>query len=255
MKKQFRKNSPEGEHIVFGVHVVTEALEMGKGSTLCINSEARKEIISTAKRMGIKVENMTTGELNLLCNGGNHQGVVLFVEGYKYQNWSELIGLMESQQSGNRVIMVLDRITDPRNLGAVLRSAFLNDVEATLIPFSESAKVTSGTIKTSAGAALHTKVARANNLGKSLGQLRELGFKVVGLSMDGSKPIYEADLTGDIVIVTGSEDKGIRPSLEAQCDEMLTIPMSSSSIGSFNASVSASIALYEVRRQQMIHKK
>lgn len=246
-----RKKLPasEGDSLVFGIHPVTQAFESSKPVSMCVTSSAPPELIKEAHRQNIPVENLTTSEMDVLTGGGTHQGVVLFVEGYKYARWDEFIEKMYQPSKEGRTIMFLDRITDPRNLGAVLRSAYLFGVKATVIPFSGSAKVTAGTIKSSVGAALLTDVIRVTNLATACREMKEAGFKIVGLKMDG-KPIFQSDLRGDVVIITGSEDRGIRPGLESLCDEMISIPMLSSSVGSFNASVSAGIALYEVTRQK-----
>lgn len=245
-----KKATPsEGDSLVFGIHPVTQALESAKPVSMCITSSAPTELVKEAHRRNIPVENLTTSEMDVMTGGGTHQGIVLFIEGYKYARWDDFIEEMHKPSKAGRTVVFLDRITDPRNLGAVLRSAYLFGVRATVLPFNGSAKVTAGTIKSSVGAALLTDVIRVTNLATACREMREAGFKIVGLKMDG-KPIFESDLSGDVVIITGSEDRGIRPGLEALCDEMISIPMQSSSVGSFNASVSAGIALYEVTRQK-----
>jgi 23S rRNA (guanosine2251-2'-O)-methyltransferase len=178
-----------------------------------------------------------------------HQGLALQVPPYRYAHPDDLAAL--AADSGQVPLLVaLDSVTDPRNLGAVLRCAAAFGAHGVVIPERRSAGMSAGAWKASAGAATRVRVARATNLTRQLEAYRSAGYAVVGLSADG--PVSAADLevaTGPLVLVVGSEDQGLSRLVERACDVLVSIPMASGT-ESLNAGVAAGIVLYEVARRR-----
>jgi 23S rRNA (guanosine2251-2'-O)-methyltransferase len=185
-------------------------------------------------------------KLDRLAGGATHQGVVAIASPFVYRNFDEIL----SEVAGTRdqvvercpLVLVLDRITDPRNLGAILRSAVAFDVRAVIIPLSGSAPVNSVAIKASAGAALRVGVARVSDLADALYQMKERGYWIVGTVGSDAPSVWSTDWNRPIGIVIGSEEAGMSSSVEGVCDELVSIP-TSHAIESLNASVAAGIVL------------
>jgi len=245
-KSQWKK--PAGDvHLVFGVHPVEECMEAGNIRQLLVSSSAPDYLLAAARAAGIEMEHLTTAELDTLSGGGVHQGVAALAEGFDYVNPSYLLEISESTVPP--VLVFLDRILDPQNLGAVARSAFLLGARGMIIPLHNSAHVTAGAVKASAGALVHFPVARVPNLKNAILQAKEKGWFVAGASGDAPQEITKIDLRRPLAIVVGSEHQGLRPGVAAACDVLARIPMTTTAVGSYNASVAAALCLYEVFRQ------
>jgi 23S rRNA (guanosine2251-2'-O)-methyltransferase len=148
------------------------------------------------------------------------------------------------------LLLLVDHVQDPQNLGSMLRSADAAGVDGVVIPQHRAASVTAAVVRASAGAAEHVKVACVTSLHQVMLRLKQAGIWVVGLEGDpGAKPYHEAHLTGPVAIVVGGEDEGLSKLVHDTCDEIIRLPMRGR-VGSLNAAVSAAIALYEVRRRQ-----
>jgi len=182
-------------------------------------------------------------ELERRCGSPDHQGVVAEVDSYPYADPGALL-----RREGS-LLVVLDQVQDPRNLGAVCRSAELAGAAGVVIPERRSADVTAVACKASAGAVEHLDVARARNLADWLGEARDAGFWIWGADAAASQAPWDVDLTSSTVLVLGGESKGIRPRVAAACDGLLALP-SRGSIESLNVSAAAAALLFEAIRQR-----
>jgi len=182
-------------------------------------------------------------ELERLCGSPDHQGVVAEVDPYPY---ADPAGLLNPEDA---LVVVLDQVQDPHNLGAVCRAAEVAGVAGVVIPERRSASVTAAVCKASAGAVEHLPVARVRNVADWLGEAKDRGAWVYGAAAGAERPYTAVDWTGRAVLVLGSEGSGLRPRVAAACDERIAIPVSGR-VESLNASVAAAVILFEARRQR-----
>ncbi len=244
------QNKPPAEdvHVVFGIHPVEELLETGRLQSLLVTSSAPPKLIGAARARGIRVENVFASELDQMTGFAVHQGVVALADGFEYVEFDDL--LSEALATGPALLVFLDRITDPQNLGAIARSAYLLGAHGLVIPLRESAHPTAGAMKASAGALAHLPVARVHNLKLALTASRDAGVEVIGAAGEAEDDLPGCDLRGPVALVIGSEHQGLRPSVATYCDRLVRIPMCTGGVGSYNASVAAAICLYETFRQR-----
>lgn len=181
-------------------------------------------------------------ELQRLCGSPDHQGVVAEVDPYPYVGASELL-------KENALLVALDQVQDPRNLGAVCRSAEAAGAAGVVIPDRRSAEVTAVACKASAGAVEHLGIARVRNLADWLAQAKEAGFWLWGADADASQAPWDADLTGSTVLVLGGEGKGIRPRVASACDGLVAFPQRGK-VESLNVSAAAAALVFEALRQR-----
>ncbi len=182
-------------------------------------------------------------ELQRLCGSPDHQGLVAEVDAYPYADPNELL------RSQSALLITLDQVQDPRNLGAVCRSAEFAGVAGVVIPDRRSAEVTAAACKASAGAVEHIRIARVRNLADWLGEAKRAGFWIWGAAAGAEKAPWDVDLSGPTVLVLGGEGKGIRPRVAAACDDCVALPRRGS-IGSLNVSAAAAALLFEALRQR-----
>ncbi len=182
-------------------------------------------------------------ELERLCGSPDHQGVVAEVDPYPYADPAALL------RGEAPLIVALDQVQDPRNLGAVARSAEFAGAAGVVIPDRRSAEVTAATCKASAGAVEHLEVARVRNLADWLGEAKAAGFWIWGADAEASSPPWEADLSGPTVLVLGGEGKGIRPRVASVCDGLVALPRRGK-VDSLNVSAAAATLLFEALRQR-----
>jgi 23S rRNA (guanosine2251-2'-O)-methyltransferase len=206
-----------------------------------------KLIQSDAQRLKIKINYLEAKELDHLAQGGSHQGVLARVRAYPYASFSQLDEIIASELSPDR-ILILDGITDPRNFGAILRTAEAVGVRHIIIPKDRSVGITSVVYKASAGAISHLQVYRVTNLRRAISSLKAKGFWIVGLDADAKRDYASQQYPKKLGIVLGSEGRGIRPLISNQCDYLVRIPMKGK-ISSLNVSVAGAVLLYEVLRQ------
>jgi 23S rRNA (guanosine2251-2'-O)-methyltransferase len=185
----------------------------------------------------------SAAELERLCGSPDHQGVVAEVDPYPYADPGSLL------EAEDALVIALDEIQDPQNLGAICRSAEVAGVSGVAIPERRAASVTAAVCKASAGAVEHLRIARVRNLADWLGEAKEAGAWVYGAEADASKRYTEVDWAGRAVLVLGSEGKGIRTRVASFCDELVSIP-AEGQIDSLNASVAAAVVLFEAVRQR-----
>ncbi|MFF4088721.1 23S rRNA (guanosine(2251)-2'-O)-methyltransferase RlmB [Streptomyces nigra] len=256
-KQAVRRTTPRGRggkstsELVVGRNPVVEALRGGvPASTLYVqqfidNDERVREALQlAAERGGINLMEAPRPELDRMTNGLNHQGLVLQVPPYEYAHPEDLTGAA-ADAGEDPLIVALDGVTDPRNLGAVVRSVSAFGGHGVLVPERRAAGMTAGAWKTSAGTAARTPVARATNLTRALEAYKKAGLVVVGLAADGEAEVGDLQaLDGPVVIVVGSEGKGLSRLVGETCDVRVRIPMPGGA-ESLNAGVAAGIVLYE----------
>jgi 23S rRNA (guanosine2251-2'-O)-methyltransferase len=248
-----RRKPGSGAEVVAGRNPVVEALRAGVPASALlvverIDSDDRvREALKTAAAVGLPVLEAPRAELDRLAGGASHQGIALQVPPYSYAHPDELLD--RAAQAGERPLLVaLDGVTDPRNLGAVVRSAAAFGAHGVVVPERRSAGMTASAWKTSAGAAARVPVARTTNLARALAAYRKAGVFVVGLDGDGSASVDDLAFAIDpLVLVVGSEGKGLSRIVTEQCDAVARIPITAGT-ESLNASVAAGIALYAVAR-------
>ncbi|MEU3506643.1 23S rRNA (guanosine(2251)-2'-O)-methyltransferase RlmB [Streptomyces longwoodensis] len=254
---QRRGGGRSASELVVGRNPVVEALRGGvPATTLYVqqfidNDERVREALQlAAERGGINLMEAPRPELDRMTNGLNHQGLVLQVPPYEYAHPEDLADAA-AEAAEDPLIVALDGVTDPRNLGAVVRSVSAFGGHGVVVPERRAAGMTAGAWKTSAGTAARTPVARATNLTRALEAYKKAGVVVVGLAADGEVELGELDaLGGPVVIVVGSEGKGLSRLVGETCDYRVRIPMPGGA-ESLNAGVAAGIVLYEAARRRV----
>ncbi|MBQ0830868.1 23S rRNA (guanosine(2251)-2'-O)-methyltransferase RlmB [Streptomyces tagetis] len=254
--QQRRGGGRSTSELVVGRNPVVEALREGvPASTLYVqqfidNDERVREALQlVADRGGINLMEAPRPELDRMTNGLNHQGLVLQVPPYEYAHPEDLADAAADAGEAP-LIVALDGVTDPRNLGAVVRSVSAFGGHGVVVPERRAAGMTAGAWKTSAGTAARTPVARATNLTRALETYQKAGVVVVGLTADGEAELSDLDaLGGPVVIVVGSEGKGLSRLVGETCDVRVRIPMPGGA-ESLNAGVAAGIVLYEAARRR-----
>jgi 23S rRNA (guanosine2251-2'-O)-methyltransferase len=251
-----RRSSGTSE-MVGGRNPVVEALRAGVPAKALyvasrIESDDRiKEALKLAADRGLPLLEASKTDLDRMTNGGIHQGLVLQVPAYRYAHPEDL--LVAAAKSGRPALLVaLDGVTDPRNLGAVVRSAAAFGGHGVIVPERRAAGMTASAWKTSAGAAARVPVARATNLNRTLLELKQAGCFIVGLDAGGAVKLPDLELATDpLVLVAGSEGKGLSRLVRENCDVIASIPMIGG-MESLNAGVAAGVALYEIARRRAL---
>lgn len=242
------------EDIIFGRGPVTEAIKVGHPiDKIIIKSGAYAKslvpVIDLAKRNKIIIQQADNSKLDRLAEGENHQGVIAFVSAYEYVSVSDILKRAE-EKGESPFVIICDKITDPHNLGAIIRTANCVGASGVIIPKRNSAGVNSVVMKTSAGALEYTPVAKVTNIASTIEELKEAGLWITAADMDGSS-MYDIDFKGAVGIVIGSEGDGISRLVKEKCDFVASIPMNGE-INSLNASVAAAVLMYEALRQRSI---
>ncbi|OFE15858.1 23S rRNA (guanosine(2251)-2'-O)-methyltransferase RlmB [Humibacillus sp. DSM 29435] len=247
-----RKNKASSE-MVAGRNSVLEALRADiPVSTMYIanridTDDRVREALKIATGRGLAILETPRGELDRLTDGAVHQGLALQVPPYEYAHPSDLI---DPELPGIPLVVALDGITDPRNLGAIIRSVAAFGGHGVVVPERRSAGLTASAWKSSAGAAARVRVAKASNLTRALEEYKKAGFFILGLDMEGDVELPDLTLAAEpLVIVTGSEGKGLSRLVRETCDQIVSIPMVSA-VESLNAGIATSVTLYEIARQR-----
>ena len=248
------REEPENEGQIEGRNALTEALRSGRtidkvfiaaGET----DRGLQRLAADAKEAGAVVVPVDRRKLDAMSQSHSHQGVIALVAAREYFTLEDI--LQEAADRGEApLIVICDELSDPHNLGAILRTAECAGAHGVVIPKRRSVGLTAVVAKASAGAVEHMKVARVTNLNATIEELKQKGIWVFGTAAEGSIPMYEADLTGPTAIVVGSEGEGMSRLVQKNCDVTVNIPMKGK-ITSLNASVAASILLYEAVRQRL----
>jgi len=222
------------------IHKLLVARGAGKGSVV--------EIIARARERKVPVQEVERHYLNTLVNETDHQGVVALVPARQYVEMDDILN--RARERGEEpFILVLDRIEDPHNLGAILRTADAAGVHGVIIPKHRAVGLTPAVVKASAGAVEYVPVARVANLAQALEALKKEGCWVVGADMNGEILWHNENLSGPLACVVGSEGKGIGRLLKEKCDFLVRIPMKGN-ISSLNVSVAAAVLCYEILRRK-----
>jgi 23S rRNA (guanosine2251-2'-O)-methyltransferase len=247
----------EEQNIFFGINPVLEKLRASPKNIVEIliaegsSAPAVRGVDLQARRLGVRVNYVPAKLLDRLAGGQRHQGIAAKVFAFSYSSFADLLAGIPSL-SGLVWILILDSVTDPRNFGALLRTAESVGIRHAVIPKDRSVPVTPTVIKASAGAVHHLKIYRATNLRRAILSLKELGFWIVGLDAQAAETIYSRVYPQRLGIILGSEGGGIRPLLMRECDFRVSIPMLGQ-VQSLNVSVAAAIFLYELVRQARLH--
>ncbi len=242
------------ERIVFGVRPVDELVRARPRDVSVVyvadgtRSPELERVVQTAKERGVSVEFRPRRLVAELAGAGVHQGILAVTGAFRYVTVNDVLNA--AKQAGEAPLLVLlDGITDPHNLGAIVRSAEVLGAHGVVIPARGAAPVTAGAVKASAGATERVRIAEVLNLLKAVDGLREAGVRVLGAGAGSGARLDEVDLRGPTALVVGAEGKGMREAVARRCDGLFHIPQRGE-VSSLNASVAAAIALYEAARQR-----
>jgi 23S rRNA (guanosine2251-2'-O)-methyltransferase len=238
-------------NLIYGVHAVTKAIESDKVTSLYVQqgkkNKAIKTLLALAERKGISVNWLDDKAFEQQAGSGNHQGIMAMVASLSASYSEDDIPFI-FERNENNLILVLDEVTDPHNVGACLRSANAFGVSMVIAPRKHSAPLNATVCKVACGAAETTPYIQVTNLVRTLSLLKELGAWTYGADMGADTSLSETKFAGHVVIVMGSEGQGLRRLTKDTLDEMFSIPMMGE-VESLNVSVASAIALYEVRGQ------
>ncbi len=244
---------------VAGLRAVEQLLSGNSTDVRCLYAEYQsanprvEALIATANGQGIDVQSANRARLRQISGEARHQGVVAEVRRSTVLDEAGLRSLVESrlQESGPKLLLLLlDSIQDPHNLGACLRTADAAGVDAVIVPRHGAAGLGPTVSKVAAGAAEHLPFAPVANLGRVLSWLADYGVAVLGTSDNGTQSLYDTDLDRPLVLVMGREESGLSKRITARCDELLSLPMQGE-VSSLNVSVATGVCLYEVIRQRL----
>ena len=244
------------ETIIGGFHAVVAALEDSADKPFeILLADARKDeraarVQALARERNVPVRMVARGDLDLHAPGLRHQGVLARMPQHHFHGED----VLDVPAAPDRLILALDGVQDPHNLGACLRTAEAAGVSAVIIPRDRSAGLTAVARKAAAGSAERVPVVAVTNLARSLERLKELGYWLTGLAGEATDSLYDVDLTGPVVLVMGAEGEGMRRLTRESCDRLVKIPMQGKA-ESLNVSVAAAVCLYEAVRQRTPGKK
>jgi len=243
------------EDIIEGRNPVMEAIKSGRSINKILIVKGEREgsinyIVTAALERKIVVQEVDRAKLDSLSLTGAHQGVIAFVSPKDYVEVEDILAV-PSEKGEDPFILILDGITDPHNLGAILRTADAAGVHGVIIPKRRAIGLTAAVAKASAGAIEYVPVARVTNLSQTIDYLKKQNIWVIGTdAAEENKTIHESDLKGPIALVIGSEGDGLSRLVKEKCDITVRIPMKGN-ISSLNASVAAAVVMYEVLRQRV----
>jgi len=237
---------------VIGRNPVREAIKSGRDMDKILVKKGEIEgslvpIIKLAKNQGIPVIETEKQKLDQLAEGGNHQGVIAYVATHTYCEVKDILNAAK-EKGKDPFIIILDKITDPHNLGSIIRTANCVGADGIIIPKRNSVGLNSVVAKTSAGAVEYTPVAKVTNISQTIESLKKEGIWVAGAEAGGDT-MYRTNLKGPLALVIGSEGEGISRLVKEKCDFLVEIPMYGN-INSLNASVAAAVLMYEISRQR-----
>ncbi len=243
----------KGENLVCGINAVDELLrrQQRRIQTLyCIDKPARrvKELVERARRDGVTIKSVPVTALDRLAGEVRHQGVAVAVAPFVFTPLSELLR-STAQSSTKSLLVAIDGVTDPRNLGAIIRTAAAAGAVGMILPERRSAAITATVAKTAAGALENLPISRVVNLADALRRCQDAGFWIYGAAAEGGEDLYTVEWADSLVLVLGSEDKGLRPIVAKNCDLQVTIPLASSS-ESLNVGIAAAVTLFEINRSR-----
>jgi len=244
------------DEIIYGIHPVLEALKADRQTLNKIMIVDGKEGVpfhalrQLAREKGIPIHVHARDVLNKLAGTEHHQGVLGVSAASPYSTWEDLLQKVRSAQ-GHAVVLILDSIEDPQNLGSLIRTAEACGVQGMILPKDRAVGITPAVVKASAGAVVHLPVVRVTNLANTLEELKREGFWIVGADPRGDQNLYGMKFDMNVGLVIGSEGKGIRPLALKKCDYRITIPMKGK-VSSLNAAIAGAVILFEILRQHLI---
>ncbi|MBZ8181794.1 23S rRNA (guanosine(2251)-2'-O)-methyltransferase RlmB [Oscillatoria salina] len=244
----------EDNDLVYGRHSVLAVLESDRQiNRIWVTTKLRYDsrfhsLLQQAKTNGTVIDEVEPRRLSQISRGATHQGIIAQVAPYSYLELPELIAQAKATTKAP-VIVIAEGITDPHNLGAIIRSAEAIGAQGMIVPQRRATGITSTVMKVAAGALEHFPVARVVNLSRALEELKEAGFWIYGTTAEIGKPLYAVEFSGAIGLVVGSEGEGLNLLTQRCCDVLVSIPLRGKT-PSLNASVAAGMALYEIYRQR-----
>ncbi len=244
------------DEIIYGINPILEALRSERQSLNKILLAEGKQggpirlLRRLARERGIPVQVSPKEALDRLSGSGHHQGILGFTAASSYSTWGDLLDRVRSAQ-GKAIVLVLDSIEDPQNLGSLIRTAEACGVKGIILPKDRAAGITPAVVKASAGAVAHLPIVRVTNLASTLEELKKEGFWIVGADSRAEKSLYELKFDMNVSVVIGSEGKGVRPLLLKKCDYRVSIPMKGK-VTSLNAGIAGAVILFEILRQQLL---
>jgi 23S rRNA (guanosine2251-2'-O)-methyltransferase len=244
----------EDKGIIAGKNSVLEALKANRPINKIFLADSTipagvGNIIALARELQVPIKRVDRRKLDEMCKTAKHQGVAATVPPKEYMDLDQLVK-QSFQASASPVLLMLDEVEDPRNLGAIIRNVEGLGAQGAIIPKHRAVPLTEGVNKASAGTLNYVPVARVTNLVQTLEYLKEKGFWVVGADAQAPELVWKVKLDGPLVVIIGGEDKGIGRLVRENCDYLVRLPMSGK-INSLNASVAAGIMLYEISRQKL----
>ncbi len=242
-----------------GIHAVREALEAGSAFDRIVIAKGRQdsrieEIVQLARERGVSVRFEDRAQLDRLANSRDHQGVVAIAASREASTLEDILAHANSAKNQAGLIVLLDGVEDPHNLGAVIRTALAAGAHGVIIPERRAAGLTDTVARASAGAIAHLPIAKVTNLVRAMEELKEAGYWLVGLDEQGKKSYTEVDYTSPMGIVMGSEGKGLHELTRKRCDFVVSLP-TSGPVKSLNVSVATGVVLFEALRQRGAHRK
>jgi 23S rRNA (guanosine2251-2'-O)-methyltransferase len=242
-----------------GIHAVREALEAGGAFDRIVIAKGRQdsrieEIVQLARERGIAVRFEDRGQLDRLANTRDHQGVVAIAAARAATTLEDILDRANRSQGQQGLIVLLDGVEDPHNLGAIIRTALAAGAHGVVIPERRAAGLTDAVARASAGALAHLPVAKVTNLGRTMEDLKEAGYWLVGLDENGDKSYTEVDFTTPTGIVMGGEGNGLHELTRKRCDFVVSLP-TTGPVKSLNVSVATGVVLFEAIRQRRHPKK
>ncbi len=242
--------------VLYGINAVSEALKASpeKIERICVERGQKnsriQEIVKLARESHVQISFEERSWLDRKAEGSRHQGVLCYAAEMETFDSEEIL----AQAKSPGLLIILDGIEDPHNLGAILRSAEAAGADGVFLPQHRSASLSATVVKASAGAASHIKLARITNIAQLIESLKEKGYWIAGLDAAADQPIWKIDLTGPIALILGSEGSGMHRLVRQKCDFLASLPISGK-VSSYNVSVAAGIALYEVLRQRALREQ
>jgi 23S rRNA (guanosine2251-2'-O)-methyltransferase len=242
-----------------GIHAVREALEAGSTLDRIVIAKGRQdsrieEIVQLARELGVAVRFEDRGQLDRLANSKDHQGVVALAAARAAVTLEDILKRANESKGQIGLIVLLDGVEDPHNLGAIIRTALAAGAHGVVIPERRAAGLTDTVARASAGALAHLPVAKVTNLARAMEELKEAGYWLVGLDEDGEQSYSDVDYTTPTGIVMGGEGGGLHELTRKRCDFVVSLP-TSGPVKSLNVSVATGVVLFEALRQRHAKKK
>lgn len=243
---------------IYGIHAVSAFLDNAPERLIEVYALKGREdkrlapLLNALQRMGVSVQQVNRQTLDNKAQGEVHQGIIARIVPAKELNENDLAQLLSQKQNQNKppLLLILDGITDPHNLGACLRTADAAGVDAVIVPKDKSAQLNATARKVASGAAETVPLIRVTNLARTMRELQEQNVWIIGTAGEASENIYQTKLTGAIALVMGAEGDGMRRLTREHCDQLIHIPMAGS-VSSLNVSVATGVCLFEIVRQRI----